>query len=321
METFLIPGTDLRVSRVAYGCMNIGGTMDDSPLTPELRRLAREAVEAALEAGINFFDHADIYAAGKSEAVFGEILAATPGLRDRIILQSKCGIRMGVGPREPKRYDFSYAHIVGSVERVLRRLVTDRLDILLLHRPDPLADPEEVARAFDDLHASGKVRHFGVSNHAASQIELLRRYVRQPLVVNQLQLSLAHAQLIDEGVTHNDGPAPPPVSGTLDYCRALGIRVQAWAALGGSRFLDSSAQTDEATRQTVALVAELAAEKGTAPEAILLAWLLRHPAGIQPLIGSTRPERIRACAAAAAVELSREEWYALFTAARGAKLP
>lgn len=321
MKTCPIPHTDLQASRLAYGCMNLGGAMDDSPLTRDLVRTAHAAVEAALEAGINCFDHADIYAAGKSEAVFGEVLKARPGLRERIILQSKCGIRLSTGPNDPKRYDFSYGHLVGSVEASLRRLGTDYLDILLLHRPDPLAEPEEVARAFDHLQESGKVRHFGVSNQSASQIELLRCFVRQPLVANQLELSLAHAQLVDEGVSVNHGEAPPPTSGTLDYCRIHDIRVQAWAALGGARFLSPAERQDAATRRTTTLIAQLAAERGSTAEAILLAWLLRHPAGIQPLIGSTRPERIRACCASVTVELSREEWYALFIAARGAKLP
>ena len=181
MKTYTIPQTDLVVSRLAYGCMNIGARWDDAPLTGAEKTAAVEVVAAAYEAGITLFDHADIYTRGKSEAVFAEMWQAIPGLRSEIVLQSKCGIRFADDPHPgvPARYDFSYEHIIASVDGSLRRLRTDYLDILLLHRPDPLAEPDEVARAFDRLHTDGKVHYFGVSNHTAAQIELLRRLIKE----------------------------------------------------------------------------------------------------------------------------------------------
>jgi len=313
----------LPASRIAYGCMQLSRAWDATPVTADERRHAQRLVETALAHGITLFDHADIYARGKSEQVFGDVLRASPGLRERMVLQSKCGIRFADDPPgAPQRYDFDHAHIVASVEGSLARLGVDHLDVLLLHRPDALVEPEEVARAFDDLHAAGKVRHFGVSNHTAGQIDLLRHHVRQPLVANQLEVSLLHHPLIDEGVVANTtGHAYAAAAGTLDYCRLHGIRVQAWSPLAGGKFATASEFSDPVVRETSALLRRTADAKGVTPEAIQLAWLLRHPAGIQPIVGTTDPVRLAACCAADGVELSREEWYALFTAARGGRVP
>ncbi|WP_313497102.1 aldo/keto reductase [Pseudoxanthomonas mexicana] len=310
-------------SRIGYGCMHLSRAWDASPITTEERRNAQRLVETALAHGITLFDHADIYARGKSEQVFGDVLRASPGLRAKMVLQSKCGIRFADDPPgAPQRYDFSHAHIVASVEGSLARLGVDHLDILLLHRPDPLVEPDEVARAFDALHASGKVRHFGVSNHTPGQIDLLRRHVRQPLVANQVEISLLHLPLIDEGVVANTtGHAYASAAGTLDYCRLHDIRVQAWSPLASGKLASTSEFSDPAVRDTATLLRQLADAKGVTPEAIQLAWLLRHPAGIQPIVGTTDPVRLVACAAADEVPLSREEWYALFTAARGGRVP
>ena len=324
MKTYTIPHTDLEVSRIAYGCMGLGGGWDRTPATEDRVRAAVDVVLAAYDQGITLFDHADIYAGGKSEAIFAEVWKARPDLRDKIVLQSKCGIRFAGDPKPdaPPRYDFSYSHIVRSVEGSLRRLKTDWLDILLLHRPDPLVEPEEVARAFDELHTSGKVRYFGVSNHMVGQIELLQQTVQQPIVVNQLQLSLLHAHLINEGILANQVDGPHALAtGILDYCRLRGILVQAWSPMARGRLFEPPEDADEPTRRTTALIRTLAERKSTSPEAIALAWLLRHPAGIQPIIGTIRPERVRASCLADTVELSREEWYALFIAARGTRLP
>jgi predicted oxidoreductase len=327
MNTLRIPRTDLSVSRLAYGCMKLGGGWDQNPISAETETAARAAVEAALECGINLFDHADIYCFGKSETVFGRLLAASPGLRGRIVLQSKVGIRLvqdALRSGEPTRYDFSREHILRSTEGILRRLQTDHLDLLLLHRPDPLVEPAEVAAAFDELHRAGKVRHFGVSNHSAAQLELLRREVRQPLVVNQLEFSLSQPALVVEGMRVNQAGATAEsalATGLLDYCRLHDILVQAWSPIGGGRLLRAATGETEPPSGAAALVAQFAAEKTTTPEAILLAWILRHPAGIQPVFGSTRPERIRAAAPAALVTLTREEWYALLAASRGARVP
>ena len=320
MKTYRIPKTELTVSRLAYGCMKIGGTWDHAPISADIEKTARDTVAAALDCGINFFDHADIYTAGKSETLFGRILKSTPGLRDRIVLQSKVGIRFANDAYlsgEPARYDFSHDHILRSTDAILSRLGVAHLDILLLHRPDPLVEPVEVARAFDTLQRSGKVRHFGVSNHTPAQIELLRHFVRQPLVVNQLEFSLAQPALVVEGVLANRAGATAEANlatGLLDYCRRHEIFVQAWSPVGGGKLL----KPDTASSK---LVAELAAAKHTTPEAILLAWILRHPAGIQPIIGTTQAGRVRDSAPADDITLTREEWYSLLAAARGQKVP
>jgi len=304
--------------------MNLGGLWDESLVSAEIQERAFSAIHTAIEHGFNFFDHADIYTFGKSELVFGTFLQQHPGLRERVVLQSKCGIRFAGQPHAsaPQRYDFSYGHIIRSVEGSLSRLKTDYLDLLLLHRPDPLMEPEEVARAFEKLHTDGKVRYFGVSNHTSGQIALLKSHITQPLVVNQVQLSLAHPHLIAEGVwfNRNDG-----VSGhtdnTLDYCRLNKLQIQAWAPLAGGRLFDTTGQADPAAKLTAALIWEMAEHHQTTPEAIALAWLLRHPAKVLPIIGTLNPRRIRAVAAADIVELSREVWYRLFIVSQGVPLP
>ena len=324
MQTCRIPQTDLEVSRIAYGCMHLSRAWNDEDITAAEISTATSAINTAVELGITLFDHADIYARGKSERLFGEVLRQTPGLRDRIVVQSKCGIRFAGDPdaNSPGRYDFSREHLLRSVEGSLRRLGTGHLDLLLLHRPDPLAEPEEVASAFDELQRSGKVRHFGVSNHSASQISLLRKYVDQPLVANQIELSLLHHHPVSEGALFNqtDG-IHADAAGTLDYCREHGILVQAWAPLASGKFSAPLAGMDEPMRAAAALVQEMAREKNVSAEAILTAWLLRHPAGIQPIVGTTDPARLAAVCAADELRLTREEWYALLTAVRGQAMP
>ncbi len=324
MKTYKIPQTDLRASRLAYGCMNIGGRWDATSITAEERKAAIDAVAAAFDAGMNFFDHADIYMSGRSEEVFADAIAELRVPRKDVIIQSKCGIRFGGDPRpgDPGRYDFSYEHITRSVEGILRRLAIDTLDILLLHRPDPLMEPEEVARAFEHLYSSGKVSHFGVSNFTGQQIAYLQAALDQPLVVNQVELSLLHHHLINDGVMANTGGVPAAgAAGTLDYCQRRGILIQAWSPVAGGALFNPPAGASPAVRQCAELVAQLAREKDTSLEAIVLGWLLRHPAPIQPVIGTVKPARIAASALADVAELSREEWYRLFIAARGGPLP
>jgi predicted oxidoreductase len=324
VQTYRIPHTDLKASRLAYGCMNIGGRWDAASMTKDERKAAIEAVAAAFDHGINFFDHADIYMHGRSEEVFAEAIAALKVPRKDMIIQSKCGIRFGddPSPGDPGRYDFSYEHITRSVEGILSRLRIDTLDILLLHRPDALMEPQEVARAFDALQRSGKVRHFGVSNFTGPQIAYLQAALDQPLVVNQVELSLLHHHLINDGVMANTGSVPAAgAAGTLDYCQRRDVLIQAWSPVAGGALFTPPADASDAVRRCAALVAQLAREKDTSLEAIVLGWLLRHPAPIQPVIGTTRPARIAASALADAIELSREEWYRLFIAARGAPLP
>jgi predicted oxidoreductase len=196
MQTYRLGTSDLNVSRIGYGAMSIGGSWDDTPLTDSVRKTALQVLHTALDAGINFFDHADIYCNGKSEEAFAELWKESPHLRRQIYLQTKCGIRFG----PPHRFDFSYEHIIASVEGSLKRLRTDYIDVLLLHRPDPLVEPEEVARAFDELKSAGKVRWFGVSNHTAAQMELLRQFLNQPLIANQVEFNPIHTHMLDAGI-------------------------------------------------------------------------------------------------------------------------
>ncbi|MEU1422041.1 aldo/keto reductase [Kitasatospora sp. NPDC005751] len=310
--------TGATADRVLYGCMGLGGSWDDSPYTATDIDHAEAAVGAALDAGITAFDHADIYRYGKSEAVFGEVLARTPGLRERITLQTKCGIRLPEGGR-PGHYDLRGPSILRRVEESLTRLRTDSLDVLLLHRPDPLAGPEEIAEALGSLHRQGLVRRFGVSNMSAAQIARLQSVLDVPLVVNQLEMSLDHRDWVEAGVLVNTSAAASNgfPHGTVEYCAAHGIRLQAWGALARGRFTGSE------PTPAGELVGRLAERRGTTPETIVLWWLQRHPAGIAPVIGTARPERIAACrdAVLREPELSHEEWYELWIAARGAPLP
>ncbi|WP_406323551.1 aldo/keto reductase family oxidoreductase [Streptomyces niveus] len=308
--------------RLLYGCMGLGGAWDTTPYGPGDIDAAEAAVQAALDIGITTFDHADIYRHGKSEAVFGEVLSRTPGLRERVVLQTKCGIRLADGDR-PGIYDLRAASILRRVEESLTRLRTDVIDVLLLHRPDPLADPDEVAGALTSLHEQGLVRRFGVSNMGGAQIAQLKSALGLPLVANQLEMSLQRRDWVEAGVLVNT-PAAAGLGyplGTTEYCRANGIALQAWGALAQGRYTGREETPDEVA--TARLVASLAEAKNTTPETILLWWLRRHPAGIAPVVGSARPERIRACADAAVrePELSHEEWYDLWLTARGAPLP
>ncbi len=316
MLTQFLGSSDIRATRIAYGCMPLG----DLP-TPE----AVKSLRAALDQGINFFDHADIYARGKSEEVFSAIWQEVPHLRSQIYVQSKCGIRFegDPNPQSPARYDFSYSHILESVEGSLRRLQTDYLDVLLLHRPDPLVEPEEIAKAFDELHQSGKVHWFGVSNHTAAQMEFLHAYLRQPIVANQVAFNVIHTHLLDEGIVFNQDVARPTRNeGTIEYCRLHNITLQSWGSLAWGHLTGRPPEIpSEKISKTSQVVAEMAHQKGVSPEAILVAWILRHPARIQAIIGTTKSDRIAAACQGATVELDREEWYRLFNAGRGEELP
>ncbi|MGH4028823.1 aldo/keto reductase [Actinomycetota bacterium Odt1-20B] len=307
--------------------MGLGGSRDTDVCTAEDIAHAEAAVEAALAAGITAFDLADIYRGGKSEAVFGEVLARSAGLRERILVQSKCGIRLPDGDR-PGHYDLRGPSILQRVEESLTRLRTDVLDVLLLHRPDPLSGPEEIAKALMSLHEQGLVRQFGVSNMSAAQIAHLQAHLDVPLVANQLEMSLARRDWVEAGVLVNtpDAAANGFPHGTLEHCAEHGIQVQSWGSLAQGRYTGGTgdaASADDRDAPAARLVAELAERKGTTPETILLWWLRRHPARIAPVIGSSRPERILACRDAAVREpdLGHEEWYELWIAARGERLP
>lgn len=311
-------------SRLAFGCMHLCGGWKLNPITEEEIRITERLVDAALEAGITMFDHADIYANGLAEAVFGEVMKRRPQLRDRIVIQSKCGIRLPDG-QAPKRYDFSREHILRAVDGSLKRLNVEKLDLLLLHRPDVLLEPEEIAEAFDKLLAAGKVSHFGVSNMGVDQIRYLQSYLPLPLVVNQLDLSLGKLEWLDSAVTMNrriDKTVRFP-EGTIEHCRMENIQLQAWGSLAQGRFTGRQMDLSEAERATLELVSRMAREKETTPESIVLGWLLRHPAKIQPITGTVNPERVAACADAVRQSelMTREEWYALYNTSRGADIP
>lgn len=296
---------DTEVSQVALGCMRIGNMTDKE---------ADIYLATAVECGYNYFDHADIYGGGRCEEVFGAALKRNGKLRDKIIIQTKCGIRKGM-------YDFSKEHILSSVEGSLRRLGLDSVDVLLLHRPDLLMEPDEVAEAFDELEKSGKVRHFGVSNHSAPQIELLKTSVRQALSINQMQLSIATASMISSGANFNlcndDGVNR---DGYLrDYCRLNGITIQPWSPLQHG-FIEGSFSKNEKYAELNRTIGELAEKYGITETGMAIAWLLRLPDKMQPVVGSTNIERIKAVAEAADIEITREDWYKIYLAA-GYRLP
>ena len=303
---------DLDTSRIAYGCMTLGGLATSAEVAA--------AVDAALDGGVTLFDHADIYGRGRSEEVFGQLLADRPGLRERLVLQTKCGIRFADDPAgAPKRYDLTYEHITASVDGSLGRLGVEHVEVLLLHRPDPLMEPEEVARAFSDLAAAGKVGAFGVSNFTGAQVDRLAAACDQPLVANQVQLSLGHLGPVEAGVVANVPGQAQRADDLLDGCAARGLRVQAWSPLAGGAVLRDDADPDQAAVGRV--VREIAADRGAEPLSVLLAWVLRLPHGVQPVVGTTTPGRVAACCAAADVALSRTEWYRLYQAARGHRVP
>ena len=317
---------DVEVSRLCAGCMGLGGGWGrDVVLGEALLKETRAFLDTALDLGINFFDHANIYAQTRAEEIFGRVLAERPSLRDQIVLQTKCGIRWADDPEgSPQRFDFSYDHILNSVEASLKRLRTDHLDILLLHRPDVLWEGEEIARAFSTLKESGKVRYLGVSNQNRFQMEYLQSFLHDPLIANQLEMNLLHHGFAEVGISFNqDVPSyPNGWEGVMEYCRLEKVSLQAWSPLARGLLSgrDLNGQ-NEKVRRTAELVAGMARARGVPAEAIVLAWLIRHPAGIVPVLGTTQPSRLRACGEALTVDLSREEWYLMFQTARGNPMP
>ena len=308
-------------SRLIYGCMGLGGGWNDSPATQNDVDQARAIVGKVLELNINVFDHADIYTFGKAENVFGQVLKQAPSLRENMLIQSKCAIRFEdlLGP---KRYDFSAHYIQSSVEGILSRLNIEQLDILLLHRPDPLMELEEVAGVLQQLQTQGKIKHVGVSNMHGHQIAYLQSALDTPIVANQLEMSLAFRDWLEDGITTNSaanrqmGYAP----GTLEYCMSHKVQLQAWGSLAQGRYTGAKSEGAH-DKATAKLVASLAAQYETTPEAIVLAWLMKHPAKIQPVLGSTNLSRIEASQRAMDVTLTREHWYLLFETARGQEMP
>ena len=296
---------ELSASEISLGCMRIN-SLDSK----EAERL----INTAIDEGIDFFDHADIYGGGKSEEVFSKAVGMSSSKRDRLIIQSKCGIRKN-------QYDFSKEHILSSVDGILKRLNTEYLDILALHRPDTLMEPEEVAVAFDQLHRSGKVRYFGVSNFNPMQIELLNKYLKHKIIINQLQLSLTNTGMIDSGFNVNTKfeTSIDRDGSILEYCRLKDITIQAWSPFQygffEGVFLGSEKYTELNNK-----INELSEKYNVSDVAIAIAWILRHPAKIQPILGTTNADRLKSICKASQVDMSRTEWYELYLAA-GNKLP
>ena len=300
MKYIKVPDTDMNASEISLGCMRISDMTNQEIST---------LIHTALEEGINFFDHADVYGGGKSEEKFSEALGMNSSLREKLILQTKCGIRQG-------SFDFSKGHILEAVDGSLKRLRTEYIDVLLLHRPDALVEPEEVAEAFTILETSGKVKYFGVSNQNPMQIELLCKFVKQKIHFNQLQLSITNTGMIDAGITVNmqidrsinrDG-------GILDYCRLKDIIIQPWSPFQYG-FFEGAFLDNPKFPELNQKINAIAADKGVTNTAIAIAWLLRHPAHMQPIIGTTNPQRVKDSCQASGITLTREEWYQIYLAA------
>ena len=305
MKTMELGTSGMQAPVIGLGCMRIA-SLSEKELS--------DYVHGALECGVNFFDHADVYGRGKSEELFGSVLAQEPSLRDKLVLQSKCAIHDGM-------YDFSKEHILHSVDGILSRLKTDHLDILLLHRPDPLMEPEEVGEAFQKLLESGKVRQFGVSNFNSRQLALLQSGLKQKLQVNQMQFSLMHTGMIDHGVqTNTKFPNSFDRDGeVLDYCRLNGITLQAWSPFQYG-FFEGSFLNDEKFPELNKALGEVGEKYGVSKTAVAAAWILRHPAKIQVITGTTNLKHLQDVVTAADITLSRADWYALYRAA-GNELP
>ncbi len=305
MKKINIGNGKLLGSEISLGCMRISNL----PVND-----VAKLIHTALDCGINFFDHADIYGGGRSEEIFAEALNMKPSIREQIIIQTKCGIRNGF-------FDYSKEHILNSVDKSLKRLKTDYLDVLLLHRPDTLMEPEEVNEAFTKLYESGKVRHFGVSNQNSMQIELLNFYLEHKIIINQLQLSIMNTGMIDAGLNVNmqNDSSINRDGEVLEYCRLKNITIQAWSPFQygffEGVFLDNP-KFPELNKK----INEIADLKGVSNSAIAVAWILRHPAKIQTIVGTTNSNRLKEICKASEVELTRQEWYEIYRAA-GNKLP
>ncbi len=305
MKKIQLGNSGLEVGEIALGCMRMHALETKD---------ATYVIENALNEGVNLFDHADIYGKGKSEEAFAAAMDMNSSIREKMVIQTKCGIRAGF-------YDFSKEHIIGSVEESLKRLNTDYVDILALHRPDALMEPEEVAEAFTTLKESGKVRHFGVSNHNPMQIELLKRSLGQDLILNQMQFSLMNTPMLDAGINVNmqNDFSVMRDGGMLEYSRLNNMTIQAWSPFQYGMIEGVFVGNPDFPEVNVKLQ-ELAEKYDVTDSAIAIAWILRHPANIQPIVGSMNPKRLSDIAKASHIKLTRQEWYELYLAA-GNNLP
>lgn len=314
MKTQFLGTSGIEISRLAYGCMRISGSWDRNDVDDAVIQRGIGVLETAVAAGYTFFDHADIYGDTACESIFGHALEKHPEWRDHLVVATKCGIRFVDEPNvgQPHRYDFSYEHILTSVEESLQRLRLERIDLLMLHRPDFLANPAEIARAFTELRASGKVREFGVSNFRPSLVSAVQSALPFALQVNQVEIHPLRLDCFTDG--------------TLDQCLERGITPMAWSPLAQGRVAAGQEPKADAParehHQAILAALDSAAEQfGCDRTVIALAWLLRHPAGIVPVVGSVQPTNIKNAAKAAEIEMDRDTWYRILLAARGVKLP
>ncbi|MEN8078700.1 aldo/keto reductase [Clostridioides difficile] len=305
MKEIIMANGNIKASEIGLGCMRISN-LDKASVN--------SLINTALDCGINFFDHADIYGAGKSEEIFSQAISLTPSLREKMILQSKCSIRSGM-------YDFSKEYILNSVDGILKRLNTEYLDILLLHRPDTLMEPEEVNEAFELLYKEGKVRNFGVSNHNSMQIELLNKYLTNKITINQLQFSIMHTGIIDSGINVNmkNSSSIDRDGSVLEYCRLKDINIQAWSPYQYG-FFEGTFIDNPKFPELNNKLAEIGEKYNVSKTAIATAWILRHPAKIQTIVGTTNENRLRDICTASSINLTRQEWYEIYLAA-GNMLP
>jgi len=307
VQTIPLGKSALAGSRLAYGCWRLASNKEDPAA-------GRRAVTAAYEAGYTLFDNADIYGGGEAEKMLGAALKEIPGMRERVVILTKCGVRHGghPNPDSPNRWDFSAEHILRSCEQSLKRMGIETVDVYMLHRPDFLADPEDIAMAFEQLRAAGKVRFFGVSNFRPSLVNALQSAYPMPLILHQMEISLAKLDAFTDG--------------TLDQCLAEHITPMAWSPLAAGLIGDGAkrllkAQQSYRPEKFLADLEAVAKARGVSRTVIAFSWLLKHPSKIIPIVGSINPERIREAATATELELSREEWYRLLNAARGEPLP
>jgi len=314
MQTINLGVSPLRASRLAFGCWRLAGSWDPAEVTPASEAAGRRAIHTAFDAGYTLFDNADIYCHGLAERLLGQALKEVPGMRAQVLIATKVGIRRAGTPdaADPARWDFSADYVTAATEASLQRLGVEVIDLLLLHRADWLADPAEVAKAFTQLQADGKVRFFGLSNCRPTLFAALQKACPMPLVTHQVEISLARLAPFEDG--------------TLDQCLSERVTPMAWSPLAGGLLADGATrllswQQNYRTEGIIAALQQIAVARGVSRTAVALAWLLKHPAGIQPIVGSVNPERIREAARAVAIELTREEWYQLLLAARGEPLP
>ncbi|MDT0629993.1 aldo/keto reductase [Alteromonas sp. W364] len=312
-----------QASQLVYGCMNLGGGWNNNSVSDSDIKEATAIVETCLAHKINVFDLADIYTFGKSEEVFGQVLKSMPSLRKQMILQTKVGIKL-TPTHEVKQYDLSPEWITKALNNSLKRLQSENVDILFLHRPDPLMDLDDTAEALNKLHKQGKFSHLAVSNMHAAQIAWLQSATTVPIIANQLQMSLEHADFVEETITTNmkEGCSSGFPRGTLEFCEQQNMQLQAWGSLAQGKYSGNSSDSPtEAELATSKLVSQLANRYSSNANAIVLAWLMKHPVNIQPVIGTTNTDRIIECTKAGKVNLSREDWYLLFEKARGHEIP